>query len=185
MRRAHLDRGLAKASDELRIIEQEVHHHTAELRSNQLCMGPQERQLLDLALFRAGVPRSEKRLELLLRDAQSLTDWYDEKRRRSSDTARNLLLLLIGIFGVFALADYMSLADSNHYRGVARFLTGDTGREIDALFGTLIIVALLAVFTINFHRITRFVRAITRNVQRRWARRRRRAPGNEQTRGPH
>jgi len=143
IRTAHAgDRG-ANSSEQLRIVDQAIRRQTSELRSPQLCQSQLHRRFLDIFLSESGVTSLERELDAQLLSAERLADWYDERRRRGSEDARNILLLVIGLFGVFGLASYLSLANGTsgepRYTGVFRFLNLNPQTEVHIVLGVFVV----------------------------------------------
>jgi hypothetical protein len=139
IRTAHSGDQSAESSERLRIVDQGIRRQTSELQSAQLCQSELHRRFLDRFLAESGVTRLVEELDAQLIAAERLADWYDERRRRSAEDARNVLLLGIGLFGVFGLASYLSLANGtsgvHRYTGFFQFLNLDPQREVHIVIG--------------------------------------------------
>ena len=139
IRTAHADHRGVDSSEQLRIVDQAIRRQTSELRSPQLCQSQLHRRFLDIFLSESGVTNLERELDAQLVSAERLADWYDERRRRRAEDARNILLLVIGLFGVFGLASYLSLANGTsgerRYTGLFRFLNLNPQIEVHIVLG--------------------------------------------------
>lgn len=171
IRTAHGHRGhrSATASERLRIVDQEIRRQTSELRSAQLCQSELHRRFLDVFLSESGVTRLEKELDSQLMAAERLVDWYDEKRRQSSEDSRNILLVIIGVFGVFGLASYLTLVNGRNdpqYRGPFQFMESP-GREVALVLGVFLVISLFGVWVLRDVFAKLFVRLWSRHKARR------------------
>jgi hypothetical protein len=139
IRTAHNSDRSSNSSEQLRIVDQGIRRQRSELRSAQLCQSELHRRFLDRFLSESGVTRLVGELDAQLLAAERLADWYDERRRRSAEDAQNRLLLVIGVFGVFGLASYLSLANGTsnerRYRGLFGFLDGNPQTEVTIVLG--------------------------------------------------
>jgi hypothetical protein len=154
IRTAHGRRGhrSASASEQLRIVDQEIRRQTSQLRSAQLCQSQLHRRFLDIFLEESGVTRLEEEIEAQLIAAERLADWYDEKRHRSAEDSRNVLLVLIGVFGVFGLASYLTLAngkDDPPYRGFFKFMSSNPQTEVEIVLFTFVGIFLVGLFVLR------------------------------------
>ncbi len=141
IRNAH-DYAASASARELRALDQEVRRQASELRSAQLCQSHLHRKFLDTLLIECGVTGLEQELDVQIEAAERLSDWYDEQWHRDAESARNILLLLIGVFGVFGLAGYLSLANGSsegRYKGFFRFLTDNPGTEVQVLLAFFLV----------------------------------------------
>ncbi len=139
-----------KSSEALRMVDQSIRRQTSELRSSQLCQSQLHRRFLDVFLDESGVLTLANDLEAQLVAAERLADWYDERRRSSSEDARNFLLVLIGLFSVFGLASYLSLANGTtregKYRGFFGLLNSDPSVEVHIVLGVFLLLVLVCVW---------------------------------------
>ncbi len=139
-----------RSSESLRMVDQSIRRQTSELRSSQLCQSQLHRRFLDLFLDESGVLTLANELEEQLVAAERLADWYDERRRSASEDARNFLLLLIGLFSVFGLASYLSLANGTtpegKYRGFFGLLNSDPSVEVHIVLGVFLALVLICVW---------------------------------------
>ena len=154
IRTAHGHRGhrSSGASEKLRIVDQEIRRQTSQLRSTQLCQSQLHRRFLDVFLEESGVTRLEQELDAQLIAAERLADWYDEQRHRSAEDGRNILLVLIGVFGVFGLASYLTLAngkDDPPYRGFFHFMSATPQREVAIVLVTFVLILLFGLFVLR------------------------------------
>ena len=153
IRTAHEGDRSVNSSEELRIVDQAIRRQTSELRSAQLCQSQLHRRFLDIFLSESGVTSLERELDAQLVSAERLADWYDERRRRSTEDARNILLLAIGLFGVFGVASYLSLANGtsreDRYRGFFHFLNLNPQTEVHIVLGIFILFLVLGVFLLS------------------------------------
>jgi hypothetical protein len=142
----------ASASEQLRIVDQEIRRQTSQLHSAQLCQSQLHRRFLDIFLQESGVTRLEEELDAQLIAAERLADWYDEKRHRSAEDSRNFLLVLIGVFGVFGLASYLTLANGKHdppYQGFFKFMSSNPQTEVDIVLFTFVGIFLIGLFVLR------------------------------------
>jgi hypothetical protein len=105
----------AHAADDLRRIDQDVRRLVLALGSEQLCQTRAHRRTLDRLLKMGGVMDIVQKLEDQLVATGRYADWISERTRRTSEGARNVFLVIIGVLAVFDLAHFLSLADDTHF----------------------------------------------------------------------
>ena len=105
----------ADASETLRNVELRVRTHPLQVRSEELCQSPTHQRLLDLLLKMAGVNRLQDELETQLVAAERLIDWSAELARKKAERAQGIFLCAIGVFGVFSLVDFLTLANTTRF----------------------------------------------------------------------
>lgn len=100
------------SAEELRRVEQRVRLHLSQINSEELCATLANRRFLDELLEMAGVDRLQRELEVQLRAAEQLTDWFSQHEEKRSARRRDIWLFIIAMLGIFSLADFMALANS-------------------------------------------------------------------------
>jgi hypothetical protein len=100
------------SAEELRTVEQRVRLHLSQINSEELCATLANRRFLDKLLEMAGVERLQHQLEVQLRAAEQLTDWFSQYEEKRSARRRDVWLFIIAMLGIFSLADFMTLANT-------------------------------------------------------------------------
>lgn len=143
--------------EQLRQVEKRVRLHLAQISTEELTATLAHRRFLDQLLGMAGLSGLQADLEAELEAAERLTDWFNQKARRSyeesrradedkrekADARRQVLLGWIALFGLFELAGFLGLANSTGFRlGFISFSPQRASWE-DWVIVALLLVALL------------------------------------------
>jgi hypothetical protein len=164
--------------EQLRQVEKRVRLHLAQISTEELTATLAHRRFLDQLMGMAGLSGLQADLEAELEAAERLTDWFNQKARRSyeesrradedqrqkADARRQVLLGWIALFGLFELAGFLGLANSTDFRlGFISFTPRRASWEDWAILALLVLALLFGLYYYN-NRVERLVRQLGSRV---------------------